>query len=188
MHSKYRISLFLLVILLIVSSCSSTDLAFINEVKTFEPRWMDLSEKFLYVKRNLQLTETRYQQDISQIEDQFEKVQAGRRTQLYTLRNEYRNMIEGRDKIQKEYESQYGDFTKTIYEFNEWGNKLMKNDLKSEQAKIRFIEFKEAYEMQLAEIDELQTTLIQNIELHNRLMSSMTSLLEIYTSYQIDPK
>ena len=58
-------------------ACGGVDITFVNQVKIFEPQWIDLSEKFSFVQRNLDLTEKRYDQDLAQVEDLFNTVWAG---------------------------------------------------------------------------------------------------------------
>lgn len=171
---------------MILASCATTDLAFVNEVKTFDPRWMDLSEKFRYVKRNLELTEVRYQKDLDQISELFKA--SGKSSRFSGMKSTYNEMVDERDKILEDFDSQMAEFEKTVYEFNEWENKLMRNDLDPEQAKQDFFEFKNTHGVLLGEIDELQTRLIKNIESHNSVIRRMTQALGIHTSYELDPK
>ena len=71
---KYLHTSFLIIALLFVYACGSSDLSFINEVKRFEPRWMSLSEKAAKIQHNLSITGRRYEKDMETVSPLIQKV------------------------------------------------------------------------------------------------------------------
>jgi chromosome segregation ATPase len=178
----------LLIGLLLLSACGGVDIAFVNQVKLFEPRWIDLSEKFSYIERNMKLTEKRYPQDLKQVEALFETVGADQRIELINLRNQYREVVQERLKLLDDYDKTRQQFSNTVHEFNDWENKLMQNDLDEEVAKMDFIKYQNDHQELMKQVDGLQTRLIQNIERHNSILRSMTQILRVYTNYDLNPR
>ena len=169
-------------------ACGGVDITFVNKVKIFEPKWIDLSEKFSFIQRNLDLTDRRYDQDLSQVESLFSSVGSDARVELSNLRSKYREMIKERDEIRKDSENKNDSFSELVHSFNDWENKLMKGKLDEEKARADFIIYQKEYEKLDREVRELQTRLLKNIETHNSLLQSMTRKLEIFTNYDMQAK
>lgn len=186
MHNPLRY--FLLLVALSTIACGSVDITFVNQVKIFEPKWIDLSEKFSFVQRNLDLTERRYDQDLSQIETLFSSAKGENRVNLLNDKNEYREMLKEWGKINENYKSKYQEFTDLVYEFNEWENRLMKGKWGDEEARAAFIQYQEKYDAMDKEMLEMQTDLLRNIEKHNSILQTMTKRLDIFTNYDIQAK
>ena len=127
-------------------ACSTIDLSFINEVKRFEPRWMSLGEKVAFVNRNLNAAGRRYQQGLKEVEPAFSNTGPESRTQVYSLRGEYRTVIDGRDGIQARFDEEKSRFTDVVNRFNAWQSKVMKNQLNQSQAQADFDQFMKEYE------------------------------------------
>lgn len=173
--------LFSLVLLISLSGCGSSDLSLINEVKRFEPEWMNLSEKVTFMDRYLRITEKRYEADLKQVDPLI----SGTSSQAYQLKNQYTSMMNDRKLIADDFEKRKGEFTKAVSEFNDWQNKLMKNKLGLEKAKVEFTTFQQRHTQLTEAISEQQNGLIKNIEKHNSLMRRLTRELKIYSNYDI---
>lgn len=169
-------------------ACGGVDITFVNQVKIFEPKWIDLSEKFSFVQRNLDLTQKRYEQDLNQVEALFSEARGETRVELMNSRNRYREMMAERDDIQEAYETKSKEFSDLVYEFNEWENRLMKGKWKEDEARAAFIQYKAQYDELDKQVRALQTDLLKNIETHNSILQSMTKRLEIFTNYDIQAK
>lgn len=169
-------------------ACGGVDLTFVNQVKIFEPKWIDLSEKFSFVQRNLDHTHKRYEQDLAQVEALFSSVNGDTRVEVMNSRNKYREMMAERDKIQESYETKSATFSELVYEFNEWENRLMKGKWGEDEAKAAFIQYQAKYEALDKEVRALQTDLLKNIETHNSVLQTMTKKLEIFTNYDMQAK
>lgn len=174
-------------------ACGSADLAFVNEVKRFEPRWMGLGEKVAFVNRNLNQTQRRYEADLKEVESAFstsgsESAGSESRTQVYSLRGEYRTVITRRDSIQARFNEEKARFTEEVNRFNGWQSKVMKNQLDPLEAQADFDEFMKKYESIREAIDRMQGEIIANIEAHNSIMAQMTEELGLHSNYALDPK
>lgn len=174
--------------LLLLSACNSADLSFVNEVKRFEPRWMGLSEKVAFVNRNLGMTQRRYEQDFKEVSPSSSDAGTEVRTQLYSLRAEYRTVVTARDSIQVRFDEHKARFTTVVNEFNAWQSKVMKNQLDPQQAQSDFDRFLKEYESLRTAFDEMQSDIISNIGSHNSIMAQMTKELGMYSNYIIDVK
>ncbi len=186
MNTLSRIILCLILFSLL--SCGGVDNSFVNKVKIFEPKWIDLSERFSYLQRNLDLAEKRYGSDLSQVEALFTSVSAEERVELSNLRSQYREMVKEKDEIQDDYEKKVAGFTELVYGFNDWENKLMKGKLKEDKARADFIIYQQEYERLDQEVRDLQTKLLKNMERHNSILESMVKRLGIFTNFDIQAK
>ncbi|MDX2246217.1 MAG: hypothetical protein SF052_05555 [Bacteroidia bacterium] len=185
MKLRYLI-FFTLIFVLIHSGCESVDLSLVNQVKRFEPEWMNLSEKVSFIDRNLRITNQRYEKDLEEVNPFISDPGTAERTDLYGMRSQYRNMIAERDDIQKKFDESKTHFVTAVTEFNEWQNKLMKKRLDSDKARIQLQEYQRTYRELYKEIDTLQNELIRNINKHNSLLRQITSALKLYTNYDIN--
>ncbi|MEL6673640.1 MAG: hypothetical protein AAFR61_15655 [Bacteroidota bacterium] len=177
----------LLTVLLLGPSCGSIDLSLINEVKRFEPEWMNLSETVTYLKRNLNLTERRYPEDYSDAKPFLSDASANRRSSLYGLSSKYQNLMSERDQMHADFRIQLVEFDKQVAAFNEWVNKLMKNKLGQEEASSAFVEYKRSFRELKKAMEDLQTALILNIESHNDVMRQIAAAIPLYNNYDINP-
>jgi len=167
--------------LLLLNGCGSADLSLINEVKRFEPEWMNLSEKVTFMDRYLRITEQRYQEDLSEVSPMI----SGTSSEAYQLKNQYKSMMEERDAIAGDFKDKKKDFTDAVSEFNVWQNKLMKDKLAIEKAKVQFETYQQRHAQLTQSITTIQDRLIKNIEEHNSLMRRMSRTLKVYTNYDI---
>lgn len=179
---------FLILIAFSVLACGGVDITFVNKVKIFEPKWIDLSENFSYVQRNLDLTQKRYDEDLSQVESFFTGAKGNNRVELMNSRNRYREIVAERDELQEAYETKYKTFSDVVYEFNEWENRLMKGKWGDDEARAAFIQYKAQYEEMDKQVLKLQTDLLKNIESHNSILQSMAKRLDIFTNYDMQAK
>lgn len=186
---QLQIGFFLLILWAILGTgCESVDLSLVNQVKRFEPEWMNLSEKVTYIDRNLGITHRRYDSDFEETSRYISDPAMNERTQLYGLRSQYKNMVSERDAIEARFDIQKKKFVETVNEFNRWQNALMKRKLEQGNVKTKFVEFKQTHSELRTEMDEIQTDLIRNIEEHNSILKRITSALKLYTNYDISPK
>ena len=125
MKSGYIFLPIIILAVLITSGCGSVDLSLINQVKRFEPEWMNLSETVSFVDRNLRITHQRYDADFKEIDPFISDPNSNERNSLFGLRSQYMNMVKDRDKLQETFDLQKDEFIQTVAEFNEWQNKLM---------------------------------------------------------------
>ncbi|MEM6801733.1 MAG: hypothetical protein AAF696_10055 [Bacteroidota bacterium] len=179
---------YLFILIFLLSGCGSVDLSLINEVKRFEPEWMNLSETVTFIERNLNLTQRRYAQDFREVEPYIKNPQSNQRNDLYGLRSQYNTMVEKRDELQGNFDTQKEDFVSTVSEFNDWVNSLMKNRLGEDEAYSSFKSYKEKHESLKGEMRELQAELIKNIQEHNAILKRITNKLKLYSNFDINPK
>ena len=178
--------LYLLIPILFLTSCGGVDLAFMNEVKVFEPKWTILSEKITFIKRHIDITDMRYDADIQQVEKGIGATDANRQDELRSLRSRYLKVVEEKDELKEGYSETLESFKATIYAFNDWENRLMQNDLETDEAKLQFVKYQNFYTELYQSVDSLQTQLIKNIERHNSLLQSMTQLMDKDTNFKIE--
>ncbi|MEO0898242.1 MAG: hypothetical protein AAFY71_17655 [Bacteroidota bacterium] len=182
MKSFFRFSTLAgLIALIFLSSCGSTDLSLINQVKRFEPEWMSLSEKVTFMDRYLRVTSRRYVEDLQEVDPLI----SPSNSEAYGLKNQYKTMMDEQTAIATDFDARKAEFAKAVAEFNEWQNKLMKNKLATEEAAQEFINWQKKEENLATGIDKLQNDLIKNIEKHNSLMRRIARSLKIYTNYDI---
>ncbi|MCI4669368.1 MAG: hypothetical protein MRZ79_14630 [Bacteroidia bacterium] len=167
--------------LFLFTACGSSDLSLINEVKRFEPEWMNLSEKVTFVDRYLRITEKRYEADLNEVDPLI----SGTSSEAYQLKNQYKSMMNEQKVIMDNFAKQKEEFSKAVSEFNVWQNKLMKNKLAIEKAKVEFDTFKDRHNQLTNSITDHQNELVKNIERHNSLMRRITRELKVYTNYDI---
>jgi chromosome segregation ATPase len=179
---------FSLSLLLLGSGCDSTDLSLLNQVKRFEPEWMKLSEKVMYIDRNLRIAQRRYQEDFETINPYLSDPNFDERTQLYGLRSQYRNVMSDRDELQKQFDRSRQAFVSSVESFNDWQNKLMQGKLETETARQELADYQRQYEELYKEIDGQQSEVIANIETHNRILRQIASALGLFTNFDINPR
>ena len=172
-------------LMLIGSSCGPSDLSLINEVKRFEPEWMNLSEKVSFINQHLRLTQRRYAKDLEEVDPFIKDPGISERNNLMGLRSQYRNLMAERDEVQTEFDEQQANFIETVERFNEWQTKLMKNKLGDAEAHEAFQQFQQDHENLKASMAEIESKLLDNIELHNSILRRITSALKLYTNYDI---
>ena len=120
---------FLLFVSLLLSSCGSSDVSLLNDVKRFEPEWVDLSEQVTGMDQALSRTERAYEAFFKWASPQLNNPERNQRTGLYSARSQYTNIMEERDAIASEFASQKKAFVDAVENFNLWQNQLMKGDL-----------------------------------------------------------
>ena len=104
MKSGYIFLPIIILAVLITSGCGSVDLSLINQVKRFEPEWMNLSETVSFVDRNLRITHQRYDADFKEIDPFISDPNSNERNSLFGLRSQYMNMVKDRDKLQETFD------------------------------------------------------------------------------------
>ena len=183
---KYILTSFSIMLLM---ACSSMDLAFINEVKRFEPQWMNLSEKSAFIDQKLSITGRRYPKDLELVEAQIQSSNVGDNgNEVYGLRSQYRKIMGERQKLEERFEAEKKSLTQQVQAFNEWETKLMKNKWDEGFARKRFEEFKKDQQKVQTEIDEIQSLLVRNIRQHNDILSRIAQLLGMYNNFEIETK
>ena len=175
-------------LLFLGSGCDATDLSLLNQVKRFEPEWMKLSEKVMYIDRNLRIAKRRYQEDFETINPYLSDPNFDERTQLYGLRSQYRNVMSERDELQKKFDAARQEVISTVERFNDWQNKLMQGKLETETARQALAEYQRKYEELYKEVDQQQSEVITNIETHNRILRQIASALGLFTNFDINPR
>lgn len=175
----------LFVILFACTSCGDKDLSLINEVKRFDPEWMNLSEQVSGIDRLLRITDRRYEQDLNEVDPFISDPASNERSNLFGLKSQYRNMMADRDKIKESFEEQKQQFVTTVHDFNEWQNDLMKNKVDLGTARTTLEDFQKQHEAIKAEISKSEKAVEDNIQTHNSIMRRITSRLKLYTNYDI---
>ncbi len=168
-------------------ACESMDLAFINKMKRFEPQWMTLSEELTFLDRNLNISANRYQRDLELIEQKME-VRNTRSQKVLDQRADLKSLILERDRIQTEFDALKETFTAKVYEFNEWQNQVMKNNLSLEDAERDFTLFQEEYNILGGQASKLRDELLTNLTSHNVILRQLSEQLKMYTNFDIVPK
>ncbi len=182
--SLYPILFFLSILLF--AGCGREDLALVNQIKRLEPQWMELSEKVSFIDRNLGITQRRYVEDLEVINQRMRKTYGGE--SVSNLRNQYKNVISERDEIKERFEKEKSSFVETVYGFNEWENKVMKNKIDEEEAYQTLATYQDFYTEANSNIDDLFNDLVSNINSHNSILRNLSRQLNLYTNFDIDPK
>ncbi|RMG16147.1 MAG: hypothetical protein D6730_25480 [Bacteroidetes bacterium] len=184
---KYAHIVFGCLFTLLIWGCGASDLSFINEVKRFEPHWMSLSEKSAKIQHNLSITRRRYPKDMDAIAPMIRK--GGKDwAYLLSLKNQYSRVMSQRDSLEAQYQRKKEVLVKTVTEFNQWSNQLMKNKLDEDQARRQFEQYRQQQQQLEVEMDRIYTELIQNIESHNAILRRIAQALNLYNNFDIDPK
>ena len=160
--------------------CSSQDLAMINEVKRFEPQWMDLSEKVTAMQRTLRITELRYPKDLEIIKSERGNGDTD------NLLSQYRQLSRQRTEIHERFKTQKEALTKQVMAFNEWETDLMKNRLDEYEARKMFNDFRQEYQTLVSEMDAIHGEMIRNIEMRNSVATQLGKKLDLYQNFTID--
>ena len=184
---NYSHKTFIFIAFILLYACGSSDLSFINEVKRFEPKWMSLSEKTAKIQHNLSITGRRYGKDMEVISPLIQKNRENW-ANLFSLKNQYRRVITQRDSLESRYNQKKELLTKTVYQFNDWENELMKNKLDETEARRQFKEFRQHQAELNEEMEKIYTELIQNIEAHNSILRRIAQALNLFNNFDIDPK
>ena len=171
---------FIFCLLFIAWGCSSQDLALINEVKRFEPQWMDLSEKVTSMQRTLRITELRYPKDLEVI-----KAEIGN-SGHDNLLSQYRRISRERSEIHERFKTQKESLTQQVVSFNDWETDLMKNRLDEYEARTKFNEFRKGYRDLVREIDEIHSDMVRNIEVRNSVAFQLGRQLGLYQNFAIE--
>ncbi|MEZ4685816.1 MAG: hypothetical protein R3B47_07040 [Bacteroidia bacterium] len=176
----------LLGFLFLLASCGSADLAILNDVNIFSPKWQEVSRQYAFVKRNLETALTLYDEHLEDLEPQIDRADSDRRPELIGLRGRYQAMVREAQEMKGEYATQYAELKKTVTVFNDWHTKLMAGKLSNDEARADFATFKVAYRKISEQADELQAALIKNVENHNSITAAMVDLLGGYQNYRIE--
>ncbi|MEO1447897.1 MAG: hypothetical protein AAFV07_00120 [Bacteroidota bacterium] len=175
----------LLVLFSVLTSCGDKDLSLINEVKRFDPEWMNLSEQVSGIDRLIRITDRRYEQDLNEVDPFISDPASNERSNLFGLKSQYRNMMVERDELKTKFEEQKAKFVETVHEFNEWQNDLMKNKVDLGTARTTLEGYQKQHNAIKAEITETEKAVEDNIQTHNSIMRRITSSLKLYTNYDI---
>lgn len=186
-NMRRYVSLFLyitlgLVALVGLNGCGSSDLSLINDVKRFEPEWMNLSEKVIFLDRYLEITGKEYEAHISEVSP---LISESGTSELLRLRRDYKKMSEERETIEEKFRSQQANFEDEVKAFHSWQNRLMKGKLDEDRAKTQFTDFQASYNSLNTSLTDLQDRLIRNIENHNSIMGKIASKVMPHSSYDI---
>lgn len=171
-----------LVALVGLNGCGSSDLSLINDVKRFEPEWMNLSEKVIFLDRYLEITGKEYEAHISEVSP---LISESGTSELLRLRRDYKKMSEERETIEEKFRSQQANFEDEVKAFHSWQNRLMKGKLDEDRAKAQFTDFQASYNSLNTSLTDLQDRLIRNIENHNSIMGKIASKVMPHSSYDI---
>lgn len=172
---------FLLIVALLgwsLSGCNSTDLSLLNEVKRFEPEWMDLSKKVTTMKELFTETEVTYKAFFKYASPYLSDPDRNQRNGLATAKSRYTNLIEERDKLEQSFEEPQERFETVVREFNQWQNDLMQDKLKEDKAYAEFHAYQESFRTLNQEITEIEDKLLRNIEQSNSLVRTITRSYE----------
>lgn len=157
-----------------LSGCQSTDLSLLNEVKRFEPEWMDLSEKVTTIKELFTETKVTYEAFFKYASPYLNDPDQNQRNGLATAKSRYTNLIEERDKLEKSFEDPQKRFEEAVREFNQWQNDLMQDNLKEDKAYEQFRAYQETFRGLNQEITAIEDKLLRNIEQSNSLVRTIT--------------
>lgn len=173
-----------LILLPVLSSCGSSDVTLLNEVKRFEPEWTRLSSTVTTIKSNLALTST-YDAHLAEIEPYLSQLRTSTRTDLADMRSRYRNMMVDRDTIQARYDRELVRFEEEVSGFNSWVNDLMQEKVDQNTVRVTFDQYQRKYTAITEVMNELYNQTVSNIEEHNTLMRRMAAAVKLYGNYEI---
>lgn len=173
----------------LLCSCGKSDLAFVNQVLTIEPKWMDLTDKVSYIDRNLQVTDLRYDKDymeLGKLSTSAPKDSTGKVISS-SFGDGYKKMQNQKNEIKKEFKTTQERFVKTRYAFEEWKNKVTQNKIDGKSGKGEYEKYNKEYAELNKKMEDLKVRLVHNIEDHNRLTRAVALSANNYTNYNIDP-
>jgi len=103
-HIRLTITSIVLLSGMLFTNCGSEDIALINEVKRFEPQWMNISESAAFIQQKLSVTRRRYPKDLEAIEPSIRNVTGADQTVIYSLRSQYRKVMSDREELEQRYQ------------------------------------------------------------------------------------
>jgi predicted RNase H-like nuclease (RuvC/YqgF family) len=165
-------------VLLLLSGCGGSDIALLNEVKRFEPEWLDLSETVSYIDRNLRIAGPKYK-------DHFRELDRHLAADGGSLRSEFRTLMKDQEQIQADFSELKGRFLEQLQAFNKWENKLSQGKIDEGLAKGDFIIMKREYQQLSQDAQKLYKRLNQNVEQHNALAKRIGVQANLYTNFDI---
>ncbi|MEL6594042.1 MAG: hypothetical protein AAFP02_18285 [Bacteroidota bacterium] len=172
----------------ILIACGSTDLSLINRVKRFEPEWTNLAEKVSYVDRNLRATQRHYLEDLEAVDPYLTNARLMQNARLPSVRSQFLNIISERDSIQQEFDAQKASFLYELNAFNDWKVELMNGDLNEQEARQQLESYQRGLGVMMKKMDGLQDRTIRNIEEHNSILRQVSSRLDLYQNFDINPR
>lgn len=184
MHTFNR-NLLILLMLPLLMSCGSENIALINKVKRFEPQWMNLSEQATFIEQKLSITRRRYPKDLEAIEPEMRNAGGSQQANAFGLRSQYRNIMVEREKLEQRFVKELEGLESEVEEFNEWVNGLMKGKFNAGKAEKKLEEFQAVHKQLKQEINEIEKELIKNIQEHNSVMKQLGQQLRIYNNFDI---
>ena len=176
----------ILVLFCLVAGCGQANLAVLNDVNLFAPKWQEISQQYAFVKRNVGMALPLYQEHLDIMEPKIQKASSRRKPELIGLRNRYQEMMREAEELKVTYGTEYETLKKTVIIFNDWQTRLMKNKLSDAEAETDFATFKVKYREIREKATALQSSLIKNVETHNSLIEAMADLVGDYQSYKIE--
>jgi len=184
-HIRLTITSIVLLSGMLFTNCGSEDIALINEVKRFEPQWMNISESAAFIQQKLSVTRRRYPKDLEAIEPSIRNVTGADQTVIYSLRSQYRKVMSDREELEQRYQKASQKLEEIVREFNTWETKLMKNKLNMNKAREEFTQYKQTHATLKEEILEIESGLIRNIQAHNSILRQMVQILDLYNNFDI---
>lgn len=167
-----------------ISGCGSSDLSLLNEVKRFEPEWMDLSEQVISLNNLLRRAEATSE---SFADHAMSRLRTANRGSELTKR--FQSLTDERNKISSQFEEKRETFETTVYKFNEWQNDLMQDKLKEKKATETFKSYQETYLEIQKGVEETEKEVIKNVEAYNRLVREIADVIKSQKGeeYLVDP-
>jgi chromosome segregation ATPase len=170
---KYAVFLIVATMGWFLTGCGSTDLALLNEVKRFEPEWMDLSEKVTDLSRLIRKTDNAYESFRIFASPRLGDADANERNGLDNPMARYRNLIKERDELAEDFSEKRERFEKAVQDFNQWQNALMRDELDEEEANKTFETFRETHATLEAEITQVEAKVTKNVEASNTMVRTV---------------
>ncbi|MEO0468879.1 MAG: hypothetical protein AAF206_04600 [Bacteroidota bacterium] len=185
-----KVSHFLLasLLVLLLSACGGTDLALINQVKSFEPNWMNLGDQVSFLDRNLRLAQRNYSEDFEEVDPLISHPATVQRNRLHGLRSQYMNVMIRRDSLASEFQKEKKRFISEINSFNEWESRLMQDKISNRDAHEQLLAFQESLGEMEETFDDLQNEVIRNIEEHNSIFRRLSTSLRLYSNFDVHPR
>ena len=182
---KFNLRSIHFILLILIMGCGSDDIALINKVKRFEPQWMNLSEQVTFIEQKLSITRRRYPKDLDAIEPQMRNVAGNRQSEVFGLRSQYRNLMADREGLEKRFAKELEHLQKEVEDFNEWVNILMKGKFDTGIAEKKLKDFQKTHALLKMEINDIEKSVVKNIQEHNSIMKQLAQQLRIYNNFDI---
>lgn len=176
----------LLLTIVLAQACAEPDIKLVNKVKGFGPKWATLNEKMTYLDRNLGQAEDRFEKDFEELEGMLGVIADSLKGRRYrSMLKDYDSLTFKRDTLRTVYTENKTTYLDEMGDFNTWEKQVMNAEVGTDEGLEKLKVYKSVHKRLDFETDSLTTELESLYGEHNLILRNLSTMMEIYTNYDI---